>query len=220
MKRLNRLMELLTQNLGWKLLALTIALVVRGMVANEPELSTFATVGVEYKNLPENLEISSDPVSTVKLELRGPAGQLRGAASSGERPEVILDMSQMHSGERTFPISEGSVKLVRGVKLVRAIPSEVRFTFERSAQRTVTVTPRFTERSGYEVLNFTVSPASVDIAGPAGHVARVETVLTDAVNIPAREGSFEYPVNTFLEDSYIRFRNVSRVTVTVNVRKK
>jgi hypothetical protein len=194
--------------------------VVWGVVANEPELSTFVTVGVKYRNLPENLEISSDPVSTVKLELRGPSGQLRGVDGSGASPEVILDMSTVQTGDRTFPIGDGNVRLVRGVNLVRAIPSEVRFRFERRAERSVKVTPRFREREGFEVTNFTVQPDSIAIAGPASRVAGVETVLTDQVNVPARVGSFDYPVNTFVDDPYIRFPNLSRVTVTVTVRKK
>ena len=127
MKLGKSLLGLVTRNIGWKLLSLAIALVVWGVVANEPEIATFATVGVEYRNLPEDLEIASDPVTSVKLELRGPSGQLSGSVS----PEVILDMSDVRTGDRTFPIGDGSVKLVRGVQLVRAIPSEVRFRFER-----------------------------------------------------------------------------------------
>jgi hypothetical protein len=220
MRQVKRLLALLTQNFGWKMLSLAIALVVWGVVSNEPELSTFATVGVEYKNLPEELEISSDPVSTVKLELRGPSGELRGLGDGLRQPEVILDMSKVRPGERTFSIGDGSVKLEGGVQLVRAIPSEVRFSFERSAQRTVKVTPRFTERSGYEVANFQVSPDSLQIAGPASRVQNVGAVMTDAVSIPAREGSFDYPVNTFLSDPYLRFQGPARVTVTVTIRKK
>lgn len=211
------LVGLVIKNPGWKLLSLGIAVVVWVVVANEPELSTFVTVGIEYKNLPDNMEISSDPVSTVKLELEGPSGQLRGAGSS---PEVILDMSDVRAGERTFPIGNGNVKLVRGVQLVRAIPSEVRFRFERRAERDVKVTPRFRDRDGFEVANYTVKPDSVTIAGPASRISPVDAVLTDPVNIPARVGSFEYPVNTFVDDPYIRFPNLSRVTVTVTVKKK
>ena len=40
-------------NFGWKLLSLGIAVVIWAVVASEPELSTFATAPVEYKNLPE-----------------------------------------------------------------------------------------------------------------------------------------------------------------------
>jgi YbbR domain-containing protein len=212
------LLGLVTHNAVWKLLSLAIAVVVWGVVANEPEISTFATVGVEYKNLPDDLEISSDPVSTVKLELRGPSGELRG--EGGASPEVILDMSDVRSGERTFPIGDGNIKLVRGVELVRAIPSEVRLRFERRADRTVKVTPLFRNRDGYDVTNFTVKPDSIAIAGPSSHIAQVDAVLTDQVNVPARVGTFDYPVNTYVDDPYIRFPNVSRVTVTVTVRKK
>ena len=215
-----RLLRLLTQNAGWKLLSLAIAVVVWGMVANEAELSTFATVGVEYKNLPEELEISSDPVSTVKLELRGPSGELRDVDNSGNRPEVILDMSTVRSGERTFPIGDGNVKLMRGVRLVRAIPSEVRFTFERSLQKAVKVTPRFRERSGYQVTSFSVIPDSVAISGPISHVSRTDWVPTDAVTVPAQAGTFEYQVNTYSDDPYLRFPGLSRVTVTLTVRKE
>lgn len=214
------LLNLITRNLGWKLLSLAIAVVVWGMVANEPELSSFATAGVEYRNLPDDLEISSDPVSSVKLELRGPSGQLRGIGEGGTVPEVILDMSKVLPGDRTFPIGDGNIKMVRGVHLVRAIPSEVRFRFERRASRTLRVTPRFREREGYEVSDFTVKPEAIAIEGPASHVAQVETVLTDQVNIPARAGTFEYPVNTFVDDPFVRFPNLSRVSVTVTVRKK
>jgi YbbR domain-containing protein len=209
-----------THNLWWKVLSLAIAVVVWGIVANEPELSTFATVGVEYKNLPDDLEISSDPVSTVKLELRGPSGELRGVGDGGARPEVILDMTTVQPGERTFPIGDGNVKLVRGVLLVRAIPSEVRFRFERHAERIVKVTPRLIERNGYEVSDFSVTPESLTIAGPASRVARLDTVLTDAVNIPAQAGVFDYPVNAYVDDPYVRFPTPQRVTVTVTVRKK
>ncbi len=212
------LLDLVTKNLGWKLLSLAIAVVVWGVVANEPELSTFATVGVKYRNLPEDLEISSDPVSTVKLELRGPSGQLRGVGDGGgASPEVILDMARVQTGERTFPIGDGNVQLVRGVQLVRAIPSDVRLRFERHADRTVKIIPRFRDREGYEVANFTVKPDSIAVAGPASHVAQIDSVLTDQVNFPARAGTFQYPVNTFVEDPYVRFPGISQVTVTLTV---
>jgi len=216
MKWGKRLFGLVTQNPGWKLLSLAIAVVVWGMVATEPELSTFATVRVEYKNLPDDLEISSEPVSTVNLELRGPSGQLRGVA----QPEVILDMSGVRAGARTFPIGDGNVKLVGGVHLVRAIPSEVRFHFEGRAEKAVKVAPQFTERSGYQVLDFTVKPESLEIAGPASRVRGVDTVLTDPVNVPPRAGSFDYQVNAFVGDPYVRFSGVSQVTVTVTIGKK
>jgi hypothetical protein len=117
--------RLLTQNLGWKALSLAIAVVVWALVSNEPELLTQVRVGVEYKNLPDNLELSSDLVSAINLELSGPSGELRGLNDGGVRPEVILDMSDMGAGERSFTIGDGNVKLPHGVRLVRARPARV-----------------------------------------------------------------------------------------------
>ena len=39
-----RVLGLLTHNLGWKLLALAIAVALWGVVSNEPEMSTFVSV--------------------------------------------------------------------------------------------------------------------------------------------------------------------------------
>src|SRR5215831_19017169 len=101
-----RLLRLVLENFWWKLLSLAAAVVIWAMVASEPELATFATVRLEYKNLPEDLEISSEPVGSVVLELRGPAGELH-AASQDVRSGVVLDMSNAHSGELTYSLENG-----------------------------------------------------------------------------------------------------------------
>jgi len=118
--------HLILHNLGWKLFSLGIAVVIWALVASEPELATFTTVRLEYKNMPDDLEISSDPVETVMLELRGPSGELRGESI---RPAVVLDLSGVTRGQRTFKIGDGNVRLARGVRLVRSIPPTVRLTF-------------------------------------------------------------------------------------------
>ena len=222
MRLLKWLAGLLTQNFAWKLLSLAIAVVLWSLVASEPELSTFAVVGVEYKNLPEGLEISSDLVSSLRLELRGPSGALRGLGEGGMRPEVILDMSGVEPGERTFEIGDGNVRLPRDVRLMGAIPPAVRFRFERSGTRTVPIKPRFTneENGGYVVAQVAVSPETVEIAGPSSRVAKVSAAAADEINVPGRAGTFQYQVNVFLEDPQVRFVAVPRVTVTVTVKKK
>ncbi|HUI53582.1 MAG TPA: CdaR family protein [Bryobacteraceae bacterium] len=222
MRQLKWLLGLVTQNFGWKLLSLVIAVVLWALVASEPELSTFATVGVEYKNLSDDLEISSDPVSSVRLELRGPSGELRGLGSGGVHPELVLDMSGVQPGERTFPITDQNVKLSRGVTLVRAIPPEVRFRFERQGMRTVKVVPRFSGegRNGYDVATYSVTPDSMAIIGPASRVARVSAAFTDPVDVSSLAGSSDFRVNVFLEDPYVRFQGPAQVMVAVTMKKR
>jgi YbbR-like protein len=116
----------LTQNLGWKAASLVIATLFWISVSNEPELSTFQSVPVEYKQMPENLEIGSGVDETVRLELRGPSGRLRDLRDA--KLAVVLDFSAIHqAGERTFSIDERNVSLPRGIRLVRAIPARLQF---------------------------------------------------------------------------------------------
>ena len=218
-----RRLSWITENFGWKLLALASAVVLWALVASEPELSTFVTAQLTYKDLPENLEISSGPVNVVTLELRGPSGALRSFGDPlGTRPTVIVDMGSVQPGERTFPIGEQTMKLPRGVHLVRASPSEARFEFELRARRGVDVVPRFQGdgSNGYVVGSFTVAPRQLTIVGPASRVARVPFVTTDRVDVSALFGTAEVRVNAFVEDPNVRFEGSPQVTVTVTMKKK
>jgi len=213
--------DLLFQNLGWKLLSLAIAVVIWALVATEPELATFANVRLEYKNLPEGLEISSEPVSSVMLELRGPSGALRGAGEA-IHPAVVIDMSDAETGERTFSISDRNVKVLRGVRLVRAIPSEVRFQFEPRRMHTVPVQVRFIGegQNGYVVAEYHVDPPEMDITGPRSRVARITSVIADPIDLSNKTGTSQFHVNVFTEDSFVRFLGSPEAVVTVTMKKK
>ena len=213
--------DLLFQNLGWKLLSLAIAVVIWALVATEPELATFANVRLEYKNLPEGLEISSEPMSSVMLELRGPSGALRGTGEA-IHPAVVIDMSDAETGERTFSISDRNVKVVRGVRLVRAIPSEVRFQFEPRRMHTVPVQARFIGegQNGYVVADYHVDPPEMDITGPRSRVARITSVIADPIDLSNKTGTSQFHVNVFTEDSFVRFLGSPEAVVTVTMKKK
>jgi len=213
--------DLLFQNLVWKLASLAIAVVIWALVATEPELATFATVRLEYKNLPEGLEISSDPVTTIVLELRGPAGALRGQGETAH-PAVVIDMSDVDNGEHTFSIGDRNVKTMRGVRLVRAIPSEVRFRFEPRRMHTVPVHVRFLGegQNGQVVASYRAEPAEMEITGPRSRVARVAEVMADPIDLSSATGTAEFRVNLFAEDPFVRFLNTPETLVTVTMKKK
>lgn len=221
MNRMMWILGLVTHNFGWKVLALAIAFLIWVLVANEPELSTFTTVRVAYRNIPDDLEISSAPTETVTLELRGPAGEVRGVGES-RSPAVVLDMSGVQPGQRTFVVGDGNVSLARGVRLVRAIPSAIRFEFERRLDRAIAVRARFTGEgtNGYVVGRYTVSPNRIEVTGPASHVARIDAAITDPVDVSSAVGTFQLRVNAFVPDSYVRFQSPPQVVVAVVMKKK
>ncbi len=213
---------LIFDRVGWKLLSLAAALVIWVLVASEPELSAFVPTQVEYKNMPADLDMASNPVTTVLLELRGPSGQLQGLGGENVHPQIMLDMSSATPGEHTYAIDSSALKLPRGVRLVGAIPGEVRFNFEPVVYREVPVHVRFNGagRNGYSVAIDTETPATIKIDGPASHVEATKQVETDPVDVSDAVGSQTFQVNAFVADPFVHIESSPRVSVTVTMRKQ
>ena len=213
-------LSLLTHNLGWKLLSLAVAVAIWILVASEPELATLHTVPVEYKGIPNDLEISSDVRESVTLETRGPAGRLRDIPEA--RAAVILDFSSVQQpGVKTFDVDVRNVSLPRGIQLVRVIPSQLTFAFEHRLSRDVPVEVRLSApHPGYEVVIAEAVPAKLDVVGPVSAVDRIEALKTDPVDISDVVSTAQYRVNTYLPERLARFQGPSHVTVRVVVKKK
>lgn len=204
-------------NFGWKLLSLAIAVLIWATVATEPELGTRVAVQLEYRNLPDDVVFSSEPAGPIWLDLRGPSGQLHGL-----NPSVVLDMSNVQPGVRTFRIGEENVKLPSRVRLEAANPSAVRFEFDRRLVRGVPVHPRFTGggQNGYVIASQSVQPPELTVEGPAKKVSQITAVVTDPVDVSTVIGTSEFRVDAFVDDPYVHFDGSPQVRVTVTMKKK
>ncbi|HXM43108.1 MAG TPA: CdaR family protein [Bryobacteraceae bacterium] len=213
--------NLFTQNFGWKLLSLAAAVLIWISVATEPELATFVSAHVEYKNLSPGVEIDSDVVETVYLEVRGPSEALR-LPELPRRSAVILDMAAVEPGQHTFNIDSNDVRLPRGVELLRAIPAQIRMDFEPGATRSVPVEVRFADGlpEHLQVLEATPEPSALAITGPARRVARVASVTTDPLVLKPEAGTSTYTLAAYVNDARVRFQDSPQVTVKVTVGQK
>ena len=209
----------LTQNLGWKLLSLAAAVLIWISVAGEPELATFVSAHVEYKNLSPAVEINSDVVETVYLEVRGPSEALR-LPELPRGSAVILDMAGIDPGQHTFTIDSTDVRLPRSVQLVRAIPAQIRMNLEHRATRTVPVEVTFADSlpPDLQVVEAAAEPRALAITGPASRVARVASVHTDPLAVQPEAGTTSYRAEAYVDDARVRFQDSPQVTVRVTVK--
>jgi YbbR domain-containing protein len=210
----------LTHNAGFKLLAIALAVWIWYGAAYEPQVAATITVPVQYRNLPKDLEIATGFVSTVVVEARGPAGRLR--RLSGVDTAVLLDFSTVRQpGERTFAIGAAQIPLPTDVTLVRALPSQLRFDFERPAVRAIPVTVRFAGalENGLRVASFEQEPKELVITGPGSSVSAVESLETDPVNLTGIKGDFQQTAAVFVSQPGVRFTTPPRVIVKVHVQR-
>lgn len=212
------MMQLITENFGWKLLSLVAAFFIWVNIASEPELSAIVAAPVEYKNFPKDLEISSDVVETVDVEAHGPAGQLREATDS--HPSAILDFSSVRGpGQRTFTLTSAEVKLPRGIQLVRIVPAQLRFNFEHRMTRAVPVQVPFTGKlgPGMRLVSTTVKPETLTIAGPESRVQAVTTAECDAFDLTQVKADSTQKLSVYVAEPQVRFLNTPQVTVSIHV---
>lgn len=206
------------RNIGWKMLALLLATLVWIAVYREPEMAAVLTAPVQFKNSPADLEIGSEIVETVDLEARGPAGLLRDL--SERRVAVVLDFSDVKDpGERTFTIDNRNISVPRGVELVRIIPSQLRFRFERQSIKRVTVEPQFSGvlPAGFRILKTTIKPPELPVIGPESKVSNVTAVRTDPVDLDHLSDGKGVRVSAYLPNAQLRFLGSPEVTVSISV---
>jgi YbbR domain-containing protein len=213
--------ELLTRNLGWKIFALLVSLMLWFAYARDPEIGAFVSVPVEYRSMPENLEISSDLVGAVSIDLRGPSEKV--ANFIGAKSAVVLDFSGIHKpGEQTFQIDERNITLPSGMRLERAIPAQIRLEFERRTQQDVPVEVRFSGAppEGSELKRFDFLPKTMRVVGPESHVRTIEQAVTDPIDLTALTGHTTLRVNAFVGDPHVRFEKPVKIMVRVDIQEK
>jgi YbbR domain-containing protein len=208
--------EFFTTDILLKLASLILAVLFWMAVASEPEVSSVFAVPVEYKNMPADLEISSNIVVSVNLETRGPSGRLRELGPT--HTAVLLDFSNVReSGERTFTITAATTNLPRGIVLVRAIPAQLHFVLEHRLEREVPVQVRFSGAlaAGLQLASANPTPARLAITGPESRVKQVQFAVTDPVPLDSVTHDTEMRVSAFIPESQVRFQGPPEVTLKI-----
>jgi diadenylate cyclase len=211
----------LTRNLLWKLLALAAAFGVWLNVSNEPELATIVSVPVEYNHFPKDLEISSNIVEAIELEARGPSGQLR--SLNDAHIAVIIDFASVTvPGERTFTLTARELKLPRGIDLIRTIPAQLRFTFERRATRFVGVEVPYSGKlpPGFSIASVDIEPPQLQIAGPESHVLGSGKLQADPFDLTGVNADRAQTLSVYAPESEVRILNTPQVRVKIRVQQR
>ena len=211
--------HILTRNLGWKLLALAISVLLWVAVAREPEVATSLSVPVEFRNIPENVDIEGTLPERIQLEVRGPSGRL--TRENLAAAAVVLDLSDAQPGERTYGIRSRYLNLPRGVVFYKAVPSQLTVRFDQLSVKEEPVQPVFVNLpAGFRVAIQELSPAVVRIRGSQARIENIHGVKTDPLNLAGLDGEKTFQTHMNVGDPQIRILDIpTDVSVSVKLEK-
>ena len=205
------------RNLGLKFLSLAVAALLWLVVAGERVVERVMRAPVEMQNLPEGLEIVGNPPDTVEVRLRGPSGALS-RISAGDMA-AVLDLQTVRPGRRLFHLTQSNVSVPYGTEVVQVGPSTLTLEFEMTAVRTVPVEPDVEGRpaTGFEVTKITSEPASVEVAGPATAVKRLQAAVTEPVSVQDQTRTVREVVTIGVPDASVRLKSPQSAVVIVTI---
>lgn len=204
-------------NLPLKLVSLLVAGVLWLAVSGQSTVERNVQVPIEYRNVPEGMEIVGDPPGTVDVRLRGSSGNL-GRVVAGD-VVAALDLTNARPGMRIFNLQPTDVRVPFGVEVVQVTPPTVSLDFEYSGQKVVPVSPVIEgdPAPGFVIGRITTSPATVEVLGPVGRLGTLREATTEPVRVDGARSSVQDRVTIGVEDRAVRLREPQNAVVTVEV---
>jgi YbbR domain-containing protein len=205
------------RHFGLKILSLALAALIWLLVSGEQVVERALRIPLEFTNLPAQLELVGEPPTVVDVRVRGSSGALSRVAT-GELV-AVLDLRTARPGQRLFHVTGTDVRAPFGVEVVQISPSNVSIAFEPSATKTVPVLPGLEGEpaDGYVAGTVKSDPATVEVVGPRGAVARLTAAITEPVSIAGATGPVTDVVNIGLVDPSVRLVEPGSAEVFVNI---
>ena len=181
-------------------------------------MATSLSIPIEFKNIPDDLDIGSNVPDRIHIEVRGPSGRL--SRDSLSDLAVVLDLSGAHVGERTYTVHPSNTNLPAGVEFHRAVPSQVTLRFDRVMTQEVPVVPVYSKTpEGYRVQAYQLEPGRVRIRGPEERVKAIARVDTDPVDLSGVVSQKEFRTAVNLRDPQVRLEVPTTITLKVTLEK-
>ena len=205
------------RNLGLKVLALAIAVLLWFTMAGEHVVERSVRVPLEIQNRPERLELVGSPPDQVEVRLRGSSGLLS-RLQPGDIV-VILDLEAARPGSRLFHLRTDQVRSPFGVTVSQVIPQTVSVAFELGEARQVPIRADVEGEPapGYTLGKVTVQPSSVEVVGPSSDLHALRDATTEPVSIEGATANVEQTVTVGVDDSALRLREPVSAIVRVEI---
>jgi YbbR domain-containing protein len=206
-------------NFGLKLISLGLAVGLWLAVSRNPAAEVAVEVPIEFRNVPENLEISSPQIPPAQIRLRGPEVLVNRLQRNDVH--VDIDLSGARPGERTFDLTARQVRKPYGLDVVQVVPSQFQLAFDTRFTRQVEVHPRVVGAfaAGYSIGRVLVAPPVITISGPRTRVQAADAAITDPVDVSGTIDRATFVTHAYVSDPMVQVVDPTAIHVTVVMEK-
>ena len=205
------------RHLGLKVVAVTLATLLWLIVAGDHLVERSMRVPLEFRNLPEALEIVGDPPAAVDVRLRGSSALL--GRLEPRDIVAVLDLGTARPGSRMFHLRSDEVRAPYGVEVAQVVPGTLALDLETSGRRTVPVVPALDGEPapGFVIGRVTSEPATVEVTGPESRLKQLTGATTEPVDVTGSRARVRDVVTVGITDSTVRLVQAQDANVTVDI---
>jgi YbbR domain-containing protein len=207
-------------NLGLKVLSLVLATGMWFMISRDEQPAEVAVrAPIVFKDMPGQVEISSESIPEAQIRVRGPERLIRQLRVNEVQAEI--DLAGVKSGDRTFDLTSHQVRHPRELEIVQVVPSQLHLSFDSKLSRQVEVHPRVTGvfATGEQIVQVLADPSHITITGPRHHVETIDAATTDPIDATGTIGSAVFTTNVYVSDPLVQVEQATSIHVTVIVQK-
>jgi len=207
-------------NLGLKVLSLMLATGMWFMISRDEQPAEVAVrAPIVFKDMPGQVEISSESIPEAQIRVRGPERLIRQLRVNEVQAEI--DLGGIKSGERTFDLTAHQVRHPRELEVVQIVPSQLHLSFDTKVTRQVEVHPRVTGvfATGEQIVQVLADPSHITITGPRHHVETIDAATTDPIDATGTLGTAVFTTNVYVPDPLVQVEQTTSIRVTVIVQK-
>ena len=212
---------MLVGNMGFKLLSIAIAVSLWFFITYRGQSETTVDSQLEFKNMPQGLEILKQSVKKVTVNIRGHESVLGSLKPADVR--VMVDLSNGKKGEASYYFDTADVKIPANVKILRIDPTYVRVTLDESLSREIEIKPYVVGQpaKGYEIYKITVNPPVVLVEGPKAEMARLSILaVPEPLDITGLDTDISQNIRVDANGRNVRIKTPEMITKVIIRRKR
>jgi len=211
--------RLLFENIGLKIAAVSLSIVLWFFVTSRGQSEISIDVSLEFKNIPQGLELVNYSAKEISLSVKGQERLIRSIKPSDI--QAYIDLGKTKKGESVYYITRDDIKLPRAIDVINISPSSVKVITEETATKTVRARPVVVgePEKGYFVKSVEVAPQTLVIEGPRSEVGKINIIRTEPLDITGSNESVTQDVKLDLISSNIRSKTADvKVKVAIGAK--